>query len=412
MADLHKSPGPDLEKQAKVSIDMSPLDQEKQLSKQNSEQNSEQNSLQTPEINPQETQPKKKKPLWRRILNLALDQWFLLTLAFLILIASQVQVPKDQQKIKSTVVSYLCVSVIFFFTGCTLKTQTLIDNYARWKLHLFVQIQCFLLTSLLMYGLVSAAASNPNFMDPGLLVGMILTGCVATTISSNVVMTGEAHGNQALTVVQSTIGNALGPFLTPLLFKAYTSNGAWYTAVLPQEPGGYAELYKRVFKQLGLSVFLPMIVGQLVQHFWPAKTKLYCSTYKLGKLGSVSLLIIIWQTYDSAFSSSALQSMRTSNAVFLVCMSTAFFLTFLALSLLFCKLARFERADTVAVCYCVPAKTPAMGVPMSTVLFVGMSPFIEAQLQLPLVIYQGLQIMAGTILTVPFRKWVDSEKRD
>jgi sodium/bile acid cotransporter 7 len=235
---------------------------------------------------------------------------------------------------------------------------------------------------------------------------------VATTISSNVVMTGDAHGNQALTVVQSTVGNALGPFLTPLLFKAYTSNGAWYTSVLPQEPGGYAELYKRVFKQLGLSVFLPMIVGQLVQHFWPAKTKLYCSTYKLGKLGSVSLLIIIWQTYDSAFSSSALQTMRTSNALFIIFMSTAFFLTFLMLSLLFCKLAGFERADTVAVCYCVPAKTPAMGVPMSTVLFVGMSPFVEAQLQLPLVIYQGLQIMAGTILTYPFRKWVDGEKKN
>jgi sodium/bile acid cotransporter 7 len=207
--------------------------------------------------NVQTTAP--KKSIAKKILLFCKDQWFLLTMALLILIASQVQVPHSQQKTKSLVVSYLCVSIIFFLTGCTLKTQTLIDNYSRWKLHLFVQLQCFGLTSLIMFGFVSAAATNKNFMDPGLLVGMILTGCVATTISSNVVMTGQAHGNQALTVVQSTIGNFLGPFLTPLLFKLYCSTGAWYTTVLPMEPGGYSELYKRVFKQLGLSVFIPMV---------------------------------------------------------------------------------------------------------------------------------------------------------
>ena len=48
---------------------------------------------------------------------------------------------------------------------------------------------------------------------------------------------------------------------------------------------------------------------------------------------------------------------------------------------------------------------------MSTVLFVGMAPILEAKIQLPLVIYQGLQIMAGTALTTPFSKWVDVERQ-
>jgi solute carrier family 10 (sodium/bile acid cotransporter), member 7 len=207
----------------------------------------------------QPKEPEKKKNIIVRLLLFMKEQWFLLTLAILIAIASQHQVPKDQQHIKSIVVSYVCVSVIFFLTGCTLSTKVLIDNYSRIKLHLWVQIQCFFLTSAVMFAVVSAAATNRDFMDPGLLVGMILTGCVATTISSNVVMTGQAHGNKALTVVESTIGNFLGPFLTPALFKAYTSTGAWYNSVLPPEPGGYQELYRRVFKQLGLSVFIPMV---------------------------------------------------------------------------------------------------------------------------------------------------------
>ena len=188
------------------------------------------------------------------------DQWFLLALGCLILIASQVQVPLSQQNKREVVVTYLCVALIFIITGCTLPTHVLVQNYKRWRIHLFVQIQCFLMTSAIAFAVVSICATNPDFMDPGLLVGIIFTGCVSTTISSNVVMTGQAHGNQALTVVQSTLGNFLGPFLTPLLVEMYTSTGAWYTKILPDAGAGkLGDLYRRVFKQLGLSLFLPLV---------------------------------------------------------------------------------------------------------------------------------------------------------
>lgn len=188
------------------------------------------------------------------------DQWFLFALGFFIILASQVQVPGPQQRMKEKVVTYLCVALIIFITGCTLPTKALIENYSRWKLHLFVQTQSFLLTSVIVYAVVSLCAMKTDFMDAGLLVGMIFTGCVPTTISSNVMMTKQANGNQALTVVQSTLGNFLGPFISPLLLLMYTSSGAWYTKVLPGiGPGGFGELYRQVFMQLGLSVFLPLV---------------------------------------------------------------------------------------------------------------------------------------------------------
>lgn len=139
---------------------------------------SEKASIQRPKT------PQPEKPLFLKVIRFMQDQWFLIALVILIAIASQHQVPKEKQKLKTTVVSYLCVSIIFFITGCTIKTQVLVDNYKRWKVHLFVQLQCFFLFSVIMFGVVSAAATNPHFMDPGLLCGMILTGCVATTISS------------------------------------------------------------------------------------------------------------------------------------------------------------------------------------------------------------------------------------
>src|ERR1700760_1433808 len=55
----------------------------------------------------------------KKILKLIIDQWFLLSLGLLIVVASQVQVPEEHQKLKSTLVSYICVSIIFFLTGCT-----------------------------------------------------------------------------------------------------------------------------------------------------------------------------------------------------------------------------------------------------------------------------------------------------
>lgn len=186
------------------------------------------------------------------------DQWFLLALGLVVLVASQAQVPGSQQATKELVTTYLCVALIFFVTGCTLPTRTLLNNYSRWKIHIFCQIQSFLMTSAVVYGVVSLCAIKKDFMDPGLLVGLIFTGCVPTTISSNVIMTKQAHGNQALTVVQSTLGNLLGPFLTPVLIQMYVSSGAWYNKVLPAT-GSYRELYRRVFKQLGLSLLLPLV---------------------------------------------------------------------------------------------------------------------------------------------------------
>lgn len=188
------------------------------------------------------------------------DQWFLLTLAILIAISSQVQVPASSQQIKETVVTYLCVAVIFFITGCTLATRILWENYTRWDIHLFTQIQSFLMCSASAYGVVSLCATNPDFMDPALLIGLIFLGCVPTTIASNTMMTKQAHGDHVLTLVESTVGNLIGPALSPALINMYILPRPWYTDFLSSAPvDNYAELYKRVFQQFGLSLFLPLV---------------------------------------------------------------------------------------------------------------------------------------------------------
>lgn len=342
-------------------------------------------------------------------LSLLSDQWFLIAIGIVVAIASQVQVPQAQQDLKRTIILYTGVSVVFLITGCTLDTRILIQNYSRWKVHLFVQGQCFLVCSAIAFGVVAATATNRHFMDPGLLVGMIFFSCVATTMSSNVVMTRQAHGNQALTVVQTTIGNFIGVFISPALVIMYTSTNAWYNDVLPPSTGRFQEIYARVLKQLGLSIYLPLAVGQVIRWLFPKACKKVFMDWKLVKLNSVCMITIIWQTYDQAFASHAFDSVPASNMIFVVFVCLALFLVYFLVAF-FAAMLWLPRKDVVAVCYTVPAKGPAMGVPLSTTIFAGMDLALQSKIQIPIVIFQGLQIAGGSIMIAVFRRWMAAEE--
>jgi len=157
------------------------------------------------------------------------------------------------------------------------------------------------------------------------------------------------------------------------------------------------------------------LVGQIVQNFFPRATNKAFTDWKLSKLGSWSLLIIIWQTFDGAFQTHAFDTVKGNNIVFIVFMSMIFYAVWTVTCFLLSRLW-LSKADTIAVAYVVPAKTPAMGVPLSSVMFAGLEPITASKLQIPMVIFQGLQIAAGSLLTLVFRKWIgeegEEEKKD
>ncbi|KAF1974283.1 hypothetical protein BU23DRAFT_461644 [Bimuria novae-zelandiae CBS 107.79] len=352
----------------------------------------------------------KRQNLVNNLKWLIKDQWFLLAMGIIILIASQVQVPSSRQPIKRTIVTYLSVSIIFFVNGCTLSPRVLLANYKKWKIHAFVQLQCYLVTSALAFAIVSLCATSPTFMDAWLLIGFLILGSAPTTMSSNVVMTRQAHGNTALTVVQSVIGNFLCPFLTPVLLQMYLSSGAWYSDVLVSGDN-YAEIYRRVFKQLGLSLFVPMAIGQVVQYVFPAPTKKVFVDWKMMKLSSFALLALVWQTFDQAFCSGAFDSVKASNIVFIVFIDIALY--FLWLSICFAaSTAWLSKQDIIACCYCCPSKALSMVVPLSSVMYINVSAVDLSKLQIPAIIFQAVQVAIGGILTAVFRGWIKQTEDD
>jgi sodium/bile acid cotransporter 7 len=238
---------------------------------------------------------------WLRILksiaSFLLDQWLLLAMGLLILLAYFFpSVGKRGGHIRSEyTVTYGAVALIFLCSGLTLPFDKLVKHARNIRLHIIVQITSFLITSSVFFGIACAASTNPS-IEISILVGFIATGCLPTTINSNVVMTRQAGGDVAATMVSVTVGNLLGPFITPLLIaKLYLPATSQFSEWLPAEAlNDLPALYKNVMFQMGLSVYLPLVVGQILRAIWTKKVVWIAVKFKLGKVGSVCLLALVW----------------------------------------------------------------------------------------------------------------------
>lgn len=93
-----------------------------------------------------------------------------------------------------------------------------------------------------------------------MLVGLVLMGVMPTTVSSNVVMTGQAGGDASAATVEIMIGNLAGTFITPALLQMFLSAPGWqFGKPVPAGGGGTGEIYVAVIKQLAFSVFIPLV---------------------------------------------------------------------------------------------------------------------------------------------------------
>jgi sodium/bile acid cotransporter 7 len=206
-------------------------------------------------------------------------------------------------------VLYGVIAIIFLISGLSIPRQKLFKQFLNWRLHVLVQVISFLFIPALVLAVVHIilAADPAGHIDRAVLAGYILTACIPTTIASNVVMTRAAGGDDAAALVEVLLANVLGPFVTAV----------WTVTLLPKSAefdtwryggGSLGIMYKHVFQQLGLSVLLPLFVGQLIRWTWPERTALFIQKTKLPKLASACMLLLIWSVSQVA-STALLQSL-------------------------------------------------------------------------------------------------------
>lgn len=381
--------------------------------------------------------------IWNHpVTNYLKGQWFFFCLAIFIVIARFApNFAADGGLIKGEYsIGYGAVAWIFLQSGLSMKTKKFMANMGNWRAHTTILIMSFLITSSIVYGFSCAIkAANDDAIDDWVLIGLILTATCPTTVASNVVMTTNAGGNDLLCVCEVFIGNLLGAFITPALVQMYTKSAPFQYGN-PAGAEGISALYGRVMKQVGLSVFVPLFVGQILQNLVPKPTEIYLGFLKRYniKIGSYMLLLIMFSTFSTAFKQGSFTSVSHVCIIFVCFFNLGLYLLFTGICYLLSrpyfilklfpvepikgdvsklyyysyKVFRpfyYNKKDTICIMFCGAAKTAALGVSLITSQY-GDNKSHLGKLLVPLVLYQSEQVITASWFVPFFKRWAQDEE--
>ncbi|GAA5921470.1 hypothetical protein JCM1841_005472 [Sporobolomyces salmonicolor] len=388
-----------------------------------------------------ETAPAKAWRWTKLVLQFLLDQWFVLGVGFVIGMAAafpNVARPNGVLEAQWSI-RYILVAIIFLVSGLTLPLRNLYLRLGDWKLHAVTQITSFFIFPSIVFAIINCVrAGDPNFerFDRYSLVGMMTMGVLPTTVSSNVVMTGQAGGDESAATIEVILGNLVGTFLSPALLEMFFVAQRWsFAKPVASGSGGTGEVYRQVIEQLGYTVFIPLFVGEVTQYIWPRQTKLVRMKLRLGKVGSLCLLGVIWSTFSGAFYENAFEILSGEAVAFVVTVDVGLYIV---LSLFLFAVARlvpvpkiqlvrnadektrlastgtgplFDPETTIALLFCGAAKGAALGAPIVAIMYGGLPGSARGIVSLPLVLYQGSQVVLGQGTVAVLKAWHRRIKR-
>jgi len=321
----------------------------------------------------------------KRVTNFIENRWFELGMVLMILCAFAY--PPFAMKggiIKPEItIKYVAISITFLLSGISLKTQEIIKAVAYCKVHVLVHSMIFVVAPVLLF--LVAALLRYSSISPLLIDGLIVCGCMPTTVSMANILTEASGGALAISLFNTAAANLLGVVVTPALLLLLLSENSGSGNVL------------KVLQQLGLTLILPLVIGQLI-HIIVGPTRLKPCSKAFGRINKLILLLIILATFSDTFSSDVQVDGGSMVAIILVVVVLYCTMLSLCVCLFQLRCLNLEKKYQVAAWFCGSQKTIAAGIPLINIIYAN-NPYVGI-ISIPLLIWHPTQlIVRGMLLT-------------
>jgi len=352
-----------------------------------------------------------KRTCRSHLLTVIEKHWFLMGLLFVLYLAYLFpQVGKTGGYIRSEwTVKWTCIILVFFLSGLSVKSKDLFKEILNIRVHLFIQIFSFLIIPLVVYQialLVVKTSFNKVF-----LISILIISSTSTTISSNVIMTKNASGNECAALLNAVLGNTLGIFISPILIYFLTKNSLFQLSSDLIQNDKKLD-YFRIVKNLSLTVLIPLIVGQIIHSIWPKQIKFIREKFHFSKLNSFILLILVWSMFCDVVAAKIFEKITKKDFLFVSLIDAmiynGFALIILFLARLPIKYWQYTKSDTIAIVFCGASKSLAMGISLMNAFYHNET--LISLLSLPFIIYHIEQLIFGAIWATLLIKWNSNQQ--
>ncbi|MFL5295895.1 MAG: bile acid:sodium symporter family protein [Phenylobacterium sp.] len=279
----------------------------------------------------------------------------------------------------------IAIGLVFFLHGARLSREAVLGGLLHWRLHLTILAATFVLFPALCLGIVRLPAW---ITPPELASGIVLLGCLPSTIQSSIAFVGVARGNVSAAVASASLSNVLGVFLTPLLAsllmdaKGAVGAGSFWTIVL--------------------QLLAPFAAGQLLRPWIGGFVARHNKT--LSRLDRGTILLIVYTAFSGAVVGGVWSRLGAFDLVRLLGLCIGLLGVVLAATMIAARALGFSKADEIAIVFCGSKKSLASGAPIAAALF---SPAVAGVAMIPLMIFHQIQLMACAVIAQRYANRAD-----
>lgn len=211
-------------------------------------------------------------------------------------------VPEPGMALATTPINTISIVGIFFIAGLNLQTSEIKHALKAVPSYVFGFLSILAISPCLAFLIIQWNLGPIEFSR-----GMALFITMPTTTSSGVIMTTEAGGNVALSVLMAVGTNLLGVLTTPFFIAAFVRYSTTITAGAADTGTGSDPVDIDVkidpldlLWKLALSILLPLLVGKSLQYFKKVQELVKKYKLKLKLFSSFLLILIPWISISTA----------------------------------------------------------------------------------------------------------------